>query len=88
MRVRRNEKLLHHSRNGDCLLLHILFTTAGYNLMNKRIPLKGGDEFDALTGWRKMLKIFNKAGLSKKSKRKYNKRFRKDGKSNLREMDK
>lgn len=55
--------------------------------MTERIPLKGGDEYDALTGWRKMLKIFNKAGLAKKSKRKYNKRFRKDGKSNLREMN-
>lgn len=46
----------------------------------KRIPLKGGDEFDALTGWRHMLKVFNRAGLAKKSKRTYNKRFRKAGK--------
>lgn len=56
--------------------------------MTERIPLKGGDEFDALTGWRKYLKVFDRPGLAKKSKRKYNKRFRKDGKSNLREMDK
>jgi capsid portal protein len=34
--------------------------------MNKRIPMKGGDEYDA---W--------KAGQIKKIKRAYNKRFRK-----------
>ena len=49
----------------------------------KRIPLKGGDEYDALTGWRKYLKVFNKPKLAKKSKRTYNKRFRKAGKEEI-----
>jgi len=43
--------------------------------MNKRIPMKGGDEYDALTKTRKFLRW--KSGQIKKIKRAYNKRFRK-----------
>ena len=43
--------------------------------MNKRIPLKGGDEYDALTKGRRFLHW--KTGQIKKIKRAYNKRFRK-----------
>ena len=43
--------------------------------MNKRIPMKGGDEYDALTKARKF--HLWKAGQLKKIKRAYNKRFRK-----------
>ena len=43
--------------------------------MNKRIPMKGGDEYDALTKARKF--HLWKAGQIKKIKRAYNKRFRK-----------
>ena len=43
--------------------------------MNKRIPMKGGDEYDALSKSRKFLRW--KSGQVKKSKRAYNKRFRK-----------
>jgi len=43
--------------------------------MTNRIPLKGGDEYDALTKGRKFLHW--KAGQLKKIKRAYNKRFRK-----------
>ena len=43
--------------------------------MNKRIPMKGGDEYDALTNARKF--HLWKAGQLKKIKRTYNKRFRK-----------
>ena len=43
--------------------------------MNKRIPLKSGDEYDALTKERKF--FLWKAGQLKKIKRAYNKRFRK-----------
>ena len=43
--------------------------------MNKRIPMKGGDEYDALTKGRRFLRW--KAGQVKKIKRAYNKRFRK-----------
>jgi hypothetical protein len=43
--------------------------------MTKRLPLKGGDEYDALSKARKFLHW--KAGQLKKIKRAYNKRFRK-----------
>ena len=43
--------------------------------MTKRIPLKSGDEYDALTKGRKFLHW--KSGQIKKIKRAYNKRFRK-----------
>ena len=51
----------------------------------KRIPLKGGDEYDALTSARKWYKFKSKA--AKKIKRQYNKRFRKHGKSELSKED-
>ena len=44
-------------------------------MMNKRIPLKGGDEYDGLTKGRRFLHW--KTGQLKKIKRAYNKRFRK-----------
>jgi len=43
--------------------------------MTERIPMKGGDEYDAFTKIRKFLRW--KAGQVKKIKRAYNKRFRK-----------
>lgn len=45
-----------------------------------RIPLKGGDEYDALTKARKWYKYLNRSKVVKKIKRAYNKRFRKYGK--------
>ena len=51
--------------------------------MKKRIPLKGGDEYDALTSARKWYKYLNRSKVVKKIKRKYNKRFRKDGKEQV-----
>ena len=39
-----------------------------------RIPLKGGDEFDALTKWRTVLKL--RAGVRKAAKRSYARRLR------------
>jgi hypothetical protein len=47
--------------------------------MSKKIPLKGGDEYDALTKARKYYSWSK--GQLKKIKRSYNKRFRKDGKN-------
>jgi len=44
-------------------------------MMNKRVPMKGGDEYDGLTKSRKF--YIWKAGQLKKIKRAYNKRFRK-----------
>jgi hypothetical protein len=46
--------------------------------MTKRIPMKGGDEYDGLTKARKFL--LWKSGQLKKIKRAYNKRFRKHNK--------
>ena len=46
--------------------------------MTKRIPMKGGDEYDGLTTARRFLHW--KAGQVKKIKRAYNKRFRKHSK--------
>jgi capsid portal protein len=43
--------------------------------MTKRIPMKGGGEYDGLTKARKF--FIWKAGQLKKIKRAYNKRFRK-----------
>ena len=43
--------------------------------MTKRIPMKGGDEYDGLTKARRFLHW--KTGQLKKIKRAYNKRFRK-----------
>ena len=44
-----------------------------------RIPLKGGDEYDAFE-MRKWYKYLNRSKVVKKIKRAYNKRFRKYGK--------
>lgn len=49
----------------------------------KRIPLKGGAEYDALTKARKWYIYLNSAGVVKKIKKQYNKRFRKDGKAEV-----
>lgn len=43
-------------------------------MTKERIPLKGGDEFDALSGWKHYYSF--KAGARKKIKRKYVRRLR------------
>ena len=42
--------------------------------------MKGGDEYDAFTDTRKWYKYLDRAGVVKKIKKQYNKRFRKHGK--------
>jgi len=54
-------------------------------VMSKKIPLKGGDEYDGLTKARKFYHW--KSGQLKKIKRAYNKRFRKQAKSKIEEND-
>jgi hypothetical protein len=49
--------------------------------MRNRIKLKGGDEHDVLTRWRKFISL--KSHEAKKIKRGYNKRFRKEGNQHL-----
>ena len=51
-------------------------------MKKKRITLKGGDEFDALTPARKWYKYLTSPGVTKSIKKGYNKRFRKQGKMN------
>ena len=50
-------------------------------MTDKRIPMKSGYEYDALTKARKWYKYLDKAGVVKKIKRQYNKRFRKHAKA-------
>jgi hypothetical protein len=52
-----------------------------------KIPMKGGDEFDALTTARKFYMYLARSGVAKKIKKKYNKRFRKVQKEELRKGD-
>ncbi len=52
-------------------------------MTDKRIPMKGGDEYDALTKARKWYKYLDRAGVVKKIKKQYNKRFRKHGKAEI-----
>ena len=50
----------------------------------ERIPLKGGEEYDALTPARKWYKYLTRSGVVKGIKRQYNKRLRK----HLKQFDK
>lgn len=50
----------------------------------KRIKLKGGDEFDVFSKARRVIIPLSRSGVCKAIKRKYNKRFRKAGKSHAR----
>lgn len=49
----------------------------------KKIPLKGGLEYDVLTGWRKYLCYTGKPGICKYVKNKYNRRMRQHGKKRI-----
>ena len=53
----------------------------------ERIPMKGGDEFDALTSARKFYVYLTRSGVAKAIKKKYNKRFRRHQKEELRKGD-
>jgi hypothetical protein len=51
-------------------------------MKKERIPLKGGDEFDAFT-MRKWYIYLTRSGVAKSIKKKYNKRFRRNGKDKV-----
>ena len=51
--------------------------------MLKRIKLKGGDEYDALTKARKYYRYLEKPGKAKRVKQRYNKRFRRAVKTEI-----
>ncbi|MGN6538943.1 MAG: hypothetical protein ACTHKQ_24850 [Mesorhizobium sp.] len=50
-------------------------------MMGHREKMRGGDEYDALTGWKKLLKVFARPGLSRRAKQKFNRRVRKEAKA-------
>ena len=52
-----------------------------------KIPMKGGNEFDALTTARKYYVYLTRSGVAKKIKKKYNKRFRRVQKEELQKGD-
>ena len=52
-------------------------------MMGHSTKLKGGDEWDAFSGWRKYLCYLSRAGVVKRIKRGYNKRMRKQAKREL-----
>jgi len=53
--------------------------------VRKMIKLRGGDEYDVHTSWRKL--IAAPKSMVKRAKRSYNKRFRKEGKSEAKEIE-
>jgi hypothetical protein len=53
----------------------------------ERIPMKGGDEYDALTSARKFYVYLTRSGVAKAIKKKYNKRFRRHQKEELRKEE-
>lgn len=53
-------------------------------MMGHREPLKGGDEWDVFTGWRKVLKYTARAGVCRAIKTKFNRRQRRESKEEIR----
>lgn len=54
---------------------------------NPKIKMNGGEEWDALTKARKYYCYLTRSGVAKKIKRGYNKRFRKEGKNETKDME-
>ena len=55
-------------------------------MKTKRVPLKGGEEHDMLTRWRRFVK--STAGKAKAAKRSYNKRLRKTARDEEKDNEK
>ena len=55
-------------------------------MKTKRVPLKGGQEHDMLTRWRRFVK--HTAGKTKAAKRSYNKRLRKTARDEEKDNEK
>ena len=51
--------------------------------MGHREKLKGGDEFDLVCGWKRVLCYMQKSGVSKAIKKKMNKRSRRKSKQEI-----
>jgi hypothetical protein len=52
--------------------------------MGHREPLKSGDEQDAFSGWRKLLCVFKRPGVARKTKTRFSRRVRHEVKASLR----
>ena len=52
-------------------------------MMGRKQKLKGGDEYDVVSTWRKLYCYLQRAGLAKSIKKKMNKRARSDAKRKL-----
>lgn len=50
-------------------------------MMGHREKMRGGDEYDAFTRWKKLLKVFAKPGIAVKTKKRFNRRVRKQAKA-------
>ena len=51
--------------------------------MGRKQKLKGGDEYDAVSNWRKLMCYLQRAGVTKSIKKKMNKRARQEGKHRM-----
>ena len=52
-------------------------------MMGRKQKLKGGDEYDAVSNWRKLMCYMQRSGVTKSIKKKMNKRARQDAKRKL-----
>lgn len=55
-------------------------------MMGRKQKLLSGNEHDVVSTWRKVLCCLQRAGVAKKTKKKLNKRARKDAKKELAEL--
>tara|TARA_Y100000310_G_scaffold241127_1_gene245035 strand:- start:254 stop:481 length:228 start_codon:yes stop_codon:yes gene_type:complete len=52
-------------------------------MMGRKQKLKGGNEFDVVSSWRKLFCYLQHAGVTKSIKKKMNKRARQEGKRRM-----
>jgi hypothetical protein len=52
-------------------------------MMGRKQKLKGGDEYDVVGGWRKLMCYLQRAGVTKSIKQKMNRRYRHEAKRKL-----
>ena len=52
-------------------------------MMGRKQTLKGGEEYDVVSNWRKLYCYLHRAGVAKSIKKKMNKRARRDAKHKM-----
>jgi len=55
-------------------------------MMGNKQVLKGGDEWDVVTGWRKVLKSMGRPGKKKEVRKRLSKRARKEAKDEIKKQ--